>query len=133
MAIQFFGSPEPTIGVEIEIQLIDPETRDLTPRSIALLEGCRAQGIERVKAEITQAMIEVDTEISEDILNLMEHLAPVAKGLNSYEELLYVKEMIRTGVSAKRQRAVFHEKRSLQAVVDALIDDLETDTLTLTS
>ena len=40
MAIQFFGSPKATIGVEIEIQLIDPETRDLTPGSIALLELC---------------------------------------------------------------------------------------------
>ena len=55
MAIQFFGSPKPTIGVEIELQLIDPETRDLTPKSIQLLDLCRNRGIERVKAEITQA------------------------------------------------------------------------------
>lgn len=67
MAIQFFGSPRPTIGVEIEIQLIDPETRDLTPESIALLELCRARRIERVKAEITQSMVEIDTEISNDV------------------------------------------------------------------
>lgn len=31
MAIQFFGSPEPTIGVEIEIQLIDPGNKGFNP------------------------------------------------------------------------------------------------------
>ena len=67
LGIQFFGSPRPTIGVEIELQLIDPETRDLTPRSIALLERCRTRGIERVKAELTQSMMEIDMEISNDV------------------------------------------------------------------
>src|SRR3990167_480880 len=36
MPIEFVGSPNPTIGVEIEIQLIDPETRDLIPKSIEI-------------------------------------------------------------------------------------------------
>lgn len=66
-------------------------------------------------------------KISEDIFNLIEHLAPVAKRLNSYEELLYLKEMIQNGSSARRQRAVFKESESLQAVVDALIKEFETD------
>src|SRR3989338_5633789 len=74
MAIQFFGSPTPTIGVEVEIQLIDPETRDLIPKSIALLEHCRTQGIERVKAEITQSMAEIDTEISKDVKDCRGYL-----------------------------------------------------------
>lgn len=56
MPIEFVGSPNPTIGVEIEIQLIDPETRDLIPKSIELLEFCRGRGVERVKAEITQSI-----------------------------------------------------------------------------
>lgn len=67
MPIEFVGSPNPTIGVEIELQLIDPETRDLTPKSIELLEFCRGRGVERVKAEITQSMVEIDTEVSYDV------------------------------------------------------------------
>lgn len=67
MPIEFVGSPNPTIGVEIELQLIDPETRDLTPESVDLLEFCREQGVERVKAEITQSMVEIDTEVSYDV------------------------------------------------------------------
>lgn len=74
MAIQFFGSPRPTIGVEIELQLIDPETRDLTPKSIQLLDLCQNRRIERVKAEITQAMVETDTEISQDVKECRAHL-----------------------------------------------------------
>jgi carboxylate-amine ligase len=67
MPVDFVGSAAPTIGVEIEMQLIDPETRDLTPKSIALLERCRMRGIDRVKAEITQSMVEIDTEIANDV------------------------------------------------------------------
>ena len=67
MAIEFAGSPKPTIGVEIELQIIDPETRDLTTQSVKLLDMCHRRGIERVKAEITQSMIEIDTEISQDV------------------------------------------------------------------
>lgn len=67
MPIEFVGSQNPTIGVEIELQLIDPETSDLTPKSIELLEFCRERRVERVKAEITQSMVEIDTEISYDV------------------------------------------------------------------
>jgi len=67
MSIEFVASPKPTIGVEMELQLINPETRDLTQQSVRLLHLCRKQGIERVKAEITQSMVEIDTEISNDV------------------------------------------------------------------
>lgn len=50
--------------------------------------------------------------IAEDILNLLEHLKPVAKRLNSYEELLGIEDIIQRGCSAKRQRAVFGERKS---------------------
>ena len=66
--------------------------------------------------------------ISEDILNLMEHLKPVANRLNSYEELLSLQSIIQNGCSAKRQRAVFREQQNLQGVVDELIRELETNT-----
>jgi carboxylate-amine ligase len=67
MSIEFAGSPKPMIGVEIELQLIDPASRDLTAQSIRLLESCQSRGIERVKAASTQSMVEIDTEISQDV------------------------------------------------------------------
>ena len=104
MAIQFFGSPKPTIGVEIELQLIDPETRDLTLKSIPLLGLCQKRGVQRVKAKIPK------------------------RRLNSYEELLSLQSTIQNGCSAKRQRAVSREQQNLQGVVDDLIRELETNT-----
>lgn len=61
MSIEFFGSDEPSLGVEIEMQLIDPATRDLTQKSIEFLNSCNRRGISNVKAEFTQSMIEFDS------------------------------------------------------------------------
>ncbi len=67
MTLIFKGSNQPTIGVEIELQILDPATLDLTPQSEKLLECCKERGIYRVKTEIHQCMIEVDSEISTDV------------------------------------------------------------------
>lgn len=60
-AIPFHGSPKPTIGVELEIQVIDPETRNLTSRSIQILE--RLEDSSRIKQELTQSTVEVITGV----------------------------------------------------------------------
>lgn len=67
MAIEFAGSPGPTLGIELEIQLIDPDTRDLTSQSIGLLKHCQRLGVDGVKAEITQSMVEVEAGICRDV------------------------------------------------------------------
>ena len=88
MAIDFSGSLKPTIGVEIELQLIDPETRDLTPQSLKLLDLCQDCGIDRVKAEITQAMVEIDSEISHDVKQCRRYLEERAARLRSVADKL---------------------------------------------
>jgi carboxylate-amine ligase len=75
MSIEFIGSPRPTLGVELELQLVNPATKDLAAESVALLDLCRRRGLERVKAEITQSMVEIDTEISADVKECRAHLA----------------------------------------------------------
>ncbi|MBI3001650.1 MAG: hypothetical protein HYY46_24815 [Deltaproteobacteria bacterium] len=149
MPVEFVGSARPTIGVEVEIQLIDPETRDLTPKSIPLLELCRTRGIERVKAEITQSMVEIDTEISNDVkecrIYLDRRIAQIRGmarelGLHlavsgthpfqhwsqrkiypseRYQYLLDKFQWLARRVSSREQR--------LPAVVDALVREFETD------
>jgi carboxylate-amine ligase len=83
MPVEFKGSPQPTLGVEIELQLVDPETRQLVPRSIQLLDACRARGYRHIKAEFTQSMIEIDTEIAEGVkacrVDLEQRLADVQR------------------------------------------------------
>ncbi len=72
--LNFQGSDKPTIGVEIEFQLLDPTTLDLIPNSDDLLKRCQENNIERVKAEIHQSMIEVDSEISIDVKECRNYL-----------------------------------------------------------
>ena len=60
MSLDFKGSPDNTIGVEIELQLINPSSFDLTGRSKEILKKCKEQGLEKVKAEIHQSMIEIN-------------------------------------------------------------------------
>ena len=38
MRISFNGSPAPTLGVEVELQILDPETRNLVSGASAILE-----------------------------------------------------------------------------------------------
>jgi glutamate---cysteine ligase / carboxylate-amine ligase len=66
-------------------------------------------------------------KISDDILNLLEHLSPVAKSLNSHDELMRLETIIKDGSNAKRQRSVHRAKGNLEAVVDSLVKELETD------
>jgi carboxylate-amine ligase len=60
-SIPFFGSPKPTIGVELEIQVIDPDTRNLTSRSVQILE--RLDEDSRIKQELTQSTVEIITDV----------------------------------------------------------------------
>ena len=63
--IPFHGSPRPTLGVELELQIIDPETRNLTSRSIQILE--RIPDEMPIKQELTQSTIEVVTGICNSV------------------------------------------------------------------
>jgi carboxylate-amine ligase len=65
--------------------------------------------------------------ISDEVLELIDQVAPISQKLNCHEELLHLETIIRHGTSAKRQRAAFTEKQSLQGVVDSLVEEFATD------
>ncbi len=67
--IAFRGSPRPTLGVELEIQIVDPETANLTSGSLAILERVRdgAEDHPKIKQELTQSTVEVITGICDDV------------------------------------------------------------------
>jgi carboxylate-amine ligase len=62
-----------TLGVEIELQVIDPATRDLTPAAPRLLERL-GPGV-RVEPELMQSMIEIRTEICNTVADVARDLA----------------------------------------------------------
>ena len=63
--IPFTSSPAPTLGVEIELQIVDPSTFNLKQGSVALLD--RLGDHPRVKQELTQSTVEVITGICGDV------------------------------------------------------------------
>jgi glutamate---cysteine ligase / carboxylate-amine ligase len=65
--------------------------------------------------------------IREEIEKLLEILRPVAASLGCAEELSWVRDILRTGSSSSRQRRIYSETRSLKAVVDSLITELQED------
>lgn len=66
MPIHFQPSESLTLGAEIEVQVIDGATWDLSPSSIALLEEAHKNGFDQIQSELFQSMIELKTGICQN-------------------------------------------------------------------
>ncbi|MFN2582523.1 MAG: YbdK family carboxylate-amine ligase, partial [Candidatus Dormibacteria bacterium] len=76
--IDFRSSQRPTVGVEVELELIDPDTRELVSGANEILEGMRqANGDEHAKAkhELLQSTIEIITGICQTAAEAHDDLA----------------------------------------------------------
>lgn len=60
----------PTLGVEVEVQLIDQKSKDLTPGALPLIAKASRQEELHLKAEMTQAMVEINTEICSTVAEI---------------------------------------------------------------
>ncbi len=85
--IPFNRSPEPTIGVELEIQIIDPETYELKSLAPDILKMVPESLKERIKPEFLQSMVEINTgicasvaEVEQDIRQTWDVLNEIATG-----------------------------------------------------
>ncbi|MFQ5651760.1 MAG: glutamate--cysteine ligase [bacterium] len=81
MKIHFNGSPNPTLGVELELQIIDPETKNLVSGAQQIM--ARFDGDSHVKPELIQSTIEVNTDVCANIsavrMDLTERLDSLLK------------------------------------------------------
>ena len=75
--IPFNGSPNPTIGVEIELQVVDPQAYNLKQGSVDILKALENVdgALDHVKQELTQSTIEVITGICTTVDEAMVDLA----------------------------------------------------------
>ena len=73
MRIAFRGSPRPTVGVELELQLLDPETMNLVAGAPTILR--RIADRSHVKAELIESTIELNTDVCEDVAAVRRDLA----------------------------------------------------------
>lgn len=64
--IPFTSSPKPTLGVEVELQIVDPATFNLKQGSVQLLDRL-GNDHPKIKQELTQSTIEVITGICDDV------------------------------------------------------------------
>lgn len=86
-SIQFRESIPLTLGVELELQLIDPETYDLIPAALPIL---KAIGSAQVKAELFQSMLEVNTPICANAFEVQSTLLSTLKSVLSEADQLGV-------------------------------------------
>ena len=70
--IPFKGSPRPTLGVELEIQILDPDTMNLTSGSLDIIKRVGAHP--KIKQELTQSTIEVITGICDNVAHAKSDL-----------------------------------------------------------
>lgn len=70
----------PTFGVELELMLLDPEDGHLVSVASSLLRRLRARpGHERIKAEITESMIELNSDVHRSSTELEADLLGLAR------------------------------------------------------
>src|SRR5262245_56695339 len=65
---------EPTLGVEIELQILDRDTGDLKPGAVPIITVCEEEKIDGVAAELMQSMIEVKTGVCKTVDEAREQL-----------------------------------------------------------
>ena len=85
--LTFNKSPAPTIGVELEIQLLDAESLELSSCAHHILKMVRPSLQERIKPEFIQSMVEINTgicasvaEVEKDLTATYSHLIELAEG-----------------------------------------------------
>lgn len=81
--IRFHGSPAHTLGVEVEVSLIDPETRALAPVAPKLIERLNA---EWAKPELFQTIVEVITGVCKDVAEVRADLSAKLRSLQKAAE-----------------------------------------------
>lgn len=72
LKIPFNGSPNPTLGVELELQVIDPITMNLKQASVDILN--RVGDHPKIKQELTQSTVEIITGICNSVQDAVEDL-----------------------------------------------------------
>ena len=60
------------------------------------------------------------------ITDLVERLQPIARNLGCETDLLRINDILERGTSATRQREVFNRSQDLSAVVDSLVEEMQT-------
>ncbi|HIG81316.1 MAG TPA: glutamate--cysteine ligase [Verrucomicrobiales bacterium] len=86
MPIKFNASENPTIGVEVELQIVDPATRHLVPKGAELIAAMN--GDPHVKSELLQSTVELNTSVCRNVKEIQSDLERVKTEVQSACEKL---------------------------------------------
>ncbi len=75
----FHPSAGPSLGVEIELQILDRDTGDLAPGAVRILKACEQEKIDGVAAELMQSMIEIKTSVCKNVDQARDQLFPTLR------------------------------------------------------
>lgn len=81
--LEFHGSTTTTLGVELELQIIDPPTAELVPGATRILDACRDEGIAGVDGEFLLSMIEVKTGVCASVAEVRAALVPLLRRVHN--------------------------------------------------
>ncbi len=117
MKMHFNSSPNPTVGVEVELQIIDPETKNLVSGAQNIIDN--SDDAEHVKPELIQSTIELNTDVCSNIaavrMELTERLTSLIK---LCDKLGYELASVGTHPFAKWDEQVVTPKERYHMLVD---------------
>jgi len=75
-SLMFEPSPQTSVGMELELQILDRETGDLAPGAVRLLQANDEEQIPGVSAELLQSVIEIKSGVCADVNQMQAELVP---------------------------------------------------------
>jgi carboxylate-amine ligase len=84
--LAFHASDEPTLGAELEVQILDRETGDLAPGAVQLLKLCAEESISGVTAELMQSQLEFKTGICHSVAEVRDQWFPALRRVRNLAE-----------------------------------------------
>ena len=72
--LAFRSSSANSVGVELELQVLDRDSGDSGAGSVRILQACGGEKLEGVTAELMQSMIEVKTGVCQNVAEVRESL-----------------------------------------------------------
>jgi carboxylate-amine ligase len=119
--LSFRPSAEATLGVELELQILERDSGDLAPGAVPLLRACAEEGLTGVSAELMQSMIEVKTGVCDNVSAVRAELLPTLKRLrNLARSLGYDLAMAGTHPFHRANMSVVFPGERYERIVDRL-------------
>jgi carboxylate-amine ligase len=81
--LEFNPSKKPTVGVEIELALVDANTMALCSKNAAILNRIPGEYADKIKPELMQCYVEINTDVCEGVSDVEADLKPKLQVLSS--------------------------------------------------